>query len=273
MFFDPTPLPPALQPGAAYPRYAHFVDPSDVDAHVERLAANGVRFAEPLRTVEFGESGASIRWVDIDGNQREFWAPDVLPPGAIADGARFQIGRISHIVYGSRDLARTAAFFERFCGLQPLRSPGIGEDTLVLQLVTGGRLAFKRVDAMPQRVSGRGVFSDLHTALVLSEPDFWSRYERLWGELPEWEYDLAQGRFVGDGELLPARTLMHGSPDGRRLKTALGRGDDWLDPDGNLFHFVGGVPEGESMLSYERFVIGEYLNDYLAKHSADRAAW
>jgi catechol 2,3-dioxygenase-like lactoylglutathione lyase family enzyme len=259
-------LPPSEPLGHGFPRHALYVRPADLDAHLRRLDANGVAHSEPIRTAELGEDGTAIYWLDPDGNQFEFWAPADMPPGAMEHASECGVGRISHIVYASRDLARTAAFFERYCGLQPLRSAGLPAGTLVFPLATAGRIAFKASRDAGLRASGRGVFSDCHTALLVREEDFWPNHERMWAELPEWEFDYERRRFVGDGLALPARTLLHGSPNGMKFKAAFGRGDDWVDPDANLFHFVGGTPRDATMTSYDRFFLDDLMDDYLATH-------
>ena len=221
-----------------------FVRPQDLDEHLRRLDANGTVHSQPVRKTDEGQDGTAIYWLDADGNQFEFWAPDAMPEGAMHDPGPLNIGRISHLTYASRDLERTSEFFRRYCGLEPARSAGIANGTLVLPLAAGGRLVFKLAAECGARASGRGVFSDCHTALVLRKEDFWPSHERMWAELPEWPFDAATRSFIGDGTALPARTLMHGSPNGMKFHAAFGRGDDWVDPDCNLFHFVGGLPQG-----------------------------
>ena len=78
-----------------------------------------------------GEDGTAIYWQDPDGNQFEFWAPDVPPEGAMVGCGPERVGRISHAVFKSRDLDRTAAFFERYCALDPQKAADIPADTLV----------------------------------------------------------------------------------------------------------------------------------------------
>jgi len=260
-------LPPAEELGKGFPRYALFIRPQDIDEHLRRLDACGVVHSDPVHTSAQGEDGTAIYWIDIDGNQLEFWAPRRMPGGAMEDSGPLNIGRISHGVYASRDLQRTVDFFGRYCALQPLRSADVAADTVVLPLAAGGRLVFKLADEPGLRASGRGVYPDLHAGLVVHEEDFWPNYERMWAELPEWDYDTRQGRYEGDGASLPARTLLHGSPNGRRFKAAFGRGDDWIDWDANLFHFVGGTPRGESMALYQPHFLDDYMDDYLARHS------
>jgi catechol 2,3-dioxygenase-like lactoylglutathione lyase family enzyme len=268
LFLMREPLPPPQELGQGFPRHAVFVRPEDLDEHARRLAANGVVHSDPIRTSAAGEDGTAIYWLDADGNQFEFWAPRTMPDGAMRDPGPLKIGRISHLTYASRDFQRTIDFFERYCGLEPLRSADIAADTVVFPLAAGGRLVFKQAGEPGRRASGRGVFSDCHTALVLSKDEFWPRYERMWAELPEWDYDAQTRRFAGDGVALPARTLVHGSPNGLKFHAAFGRGDDWIDQDCNLFHFVGGLPHGASMSSYDRFFLDDVMDDYLATHIA-----
>jgi catechol 2,3-dioxygenase-like lactoylglutathione lyase family enzyme len=267
LFVMREPLPPAEEPGAGFPRHALFVRPEDLDEHVRRLDANGVVHTQPARTSAEGEPGVAVYWLDVDGNQFEFWAPDRMPEGVMDDCGPLNIGRISHIVYASRELQRTVDFFDRYCGLQPALADDIPAHTVVFPLAAAGRLVFERSSEPGRRASGRGVFSDCHTALVVREEDFWPNHERLWADLPEWEFDTQARRFVGDGTNMPPRTLLHGSPNGMRFKAAFGRGDDWIDPDANLFHFVGGTPRGGSLLRYERHFLDDYMDDYLARHS------
>jgi catechol 2,3-dioxygenase-like lactoylglutathione lyase family enzyme len=259
-------LPTSQAPGAGFARHALFIRPEDINEHVRRLDESGVVRSDPVHTASEGEEGTAIYWLDSDGNQFEFWAPRQMPSGAMDDAGPLKVGRISHVVYASRDLQRTTAFFNRYCGLQALQSAEIPEDTVVFPLAAAGRLVFKRTEEPGPRVSGLGVFSDCHTALVVAEEEYWPKYERMWAELPEWEYDEKSRQFVGDGARMPARTLRHGSPAGQQFKKAFGRGDDWVDPDGNLFHFVGGRPLDKSMVFYERFFLEDYMDEYLAKH-------
>jgi catechol 2,3-dioxygenase-like lactoylglutathione lyase family enzyme len=267
LFVMREPLPPSQAPGTGYPRHALTVRPEDIGEHVRRLDANGVVHTAPVHTSAEGERGTAVYWLDVDGNQFEFWAPDRIAPGVMDDVGPLRIGRPSHVAYASRDLQRTIAFFGRYCGLQPLKSADVPADTVVFPLASAGRLVFKSANEPGARASGRGVFSDCHTALVVREEDFWPSHERMWAELPEWEFDMQTRRFAGDGIDLPARTLMHASPNGMRFKAAFGRGDDWLDPDANLFHFVGATPRDGSLLHYERHFLDDYMDEYLARHS------
>jgi hypothetical protein len=168
-------------------------------------------------------------------------------------------------VFESRDLQRTADFFDRYCGLTPLVSADVAADTLVLPLASGGRLVFKKTEFPGTRTTGRGVLRDVHTALVLRDHDFWAAHERMWADLPEWDFDAERdGTYGGDWESLPARTALHPSPAGRRWHAAFSRGDDWYDPDTNLFHFYGGTPVEGSMARYEGHGIDECAQEYLA---------
>jgi hypothetical protein len=141
----------------------------------------------------------------------------------------------------------------------------VAADTLVLPLAAGGRLVFKKTASPGVRTTGRGILRDVHTALVLRPEDFWPNYERMWAELPEWDFDAERdGVYSGDWESLPARTAVHPSPAGRVWFAAFGRGDDWYDPDTNLFHFFGGAPQEGSMAKYEGHSIDDYAQEYLA---------
>src|SRR5581483_7008677 len=159
-----------------------------------------------------------------------------------------------------------AAFFDRYCALSPLVSADVDADTLVLPMAAGGRLVFKKTEKPGERTTGRGILRDVHTALVLRPEDFFPAYERMWAELPEWEFDAERdGIYAGDWESLPARTAVHPSPAGRAWFAAVPRGDDWYDPDTNLFHFFGGEPvDGKNMAVYEGHAIEDYAGAYLA---------
>jgi len=260
-------LPRSEGPGKGLPRYGFFIRTEDVDQHLRHLDANNVPHTDPVRTSADGEDGTAIYWDDPDGNPFEFWAPSYLPAGAMDNYGPLKIGRISHGVFESRDLQRTADFFDRYCALTPLVSADVAADTLVLPLAAGGRLVFKKTESPGIRTTGRGVLRDVHTALVVRPEDFWPSYERMWAELPEWEFDAERdGIYAGDWQSLPARTALHPSPAGRAWHAAWGRGDDWIDPDTNLFHFFGGEPVGGSMVKYEGHSIDDYAQSYLEAH-------
>jgi len=260
-------VPDSKGPGNALPRYGFYVREEDLDQHLRHLDANQVEHTDPIRTSAEGEDGTAIYWVDPDGNQFEFWAPKRLPDGAMDDCGPLKIGRISHGVYESRDLKRTADFFSHYCALEPLVSADLDDDTLVLPLAAGGRLVFKQTDDPGERTTGRGILRDVHTALVCRKEDFWPNYERMWAELPEWDFDAERdGVYQGDWRTLTARTAIHPSPAGRAWHAAWKRGDDWYDPDTNLFHFFVGVPQDGSMAKYEGHSIDDVAQDYLSAH-------
>jgi len=264
-------LPPSIGVGKTLPRHAFFIRPEDIDEHLRRLDACQAAHSDPVRTSAEGASGTAIFFEDPDANQFEFWAPDQMPAGAMDDCGPLKIGRISHNVFESGLVTRTANFFNHYCALDPLVSADIPADTLVLPLAAGGRLVFKKVDTLGNRTSGRGVYRDLHAALVVRPEDFWPNYERLWNELPEWGFDEQNGRYAGDGTALPPRSTLHGSPAGRKWKAAFGRGDDWYDWDANLFHFFVGIPRDGSMAKYEPHSIDYYMDDYLKTHPSGPA--
>ncbi len=269
-FVQPVPLPPSKGVGKALPRYGFYIRQEDIEDHLRRLDAVQANRTDPIRTSAEGEAGTAIYWEDPDGNQFEFWAPERLPEGGMDGCGPLRVGRISHGVFESRDLDRTAAFFDRYCGLSPLVSADLAPDTLVLPLAAGGRLVFKKTEKPGERTTGRGVLRDVHTALVVQPDDFWTNYERLWAELPEWEFDAeCDGVYAGDWESLPARTALHPSPAGRSWHASWGRGDDWFDPDTNLFHFYVGIPQNGSMATYDGHAIDDVAKDYLAAHGRE----
>ena len=108
---------------------------ADLDAHRRRLDALGAPQSDPVRTSADGEAGTAIYFQDPDANEFEFWAPDVLPEGAMVDCGPERVGHLSHGTFESRDLDRTAAFFERYCALEPRRGNDIDARSLVLPLV------------------------------------------------------------------------------------------------------------------------------------------
>jgi predicted enzyme related to lactoylglutathione lyase len=266
-FVQAATMPPSKGIGQALPRYGFFIRPEDIEAQLRHLDACGVPHTDPIRTSADGDDGTAIYWEDPDANQFEFWAPTHLPDGAMDGCGPLRIGRISHGVFESRDLQRTADFFDRYCALTPLGSADVAADTLVLPLAAGGRIVFKKTASPGERTTGRGVLRDVHTALVLRPEDFWPNYERMWAELPEWDFDAERdGVFSGDWASLPARTAVHPSPAGRSWFAAWSRGDDWYDPDTNLFHFFGGEPREGSMATYDGHSIDDYANEYLEAH-------
>jgi predicted enzyme related to lactoylglutathione lyase len=261
------PLPATKAPGQAFPRYGFYIHEEDIDHHLRRLDACQAPHSDPIRTSADGEEGTAIQWVDPDGNQFEFWAPKKLPEGVMDNCGPQRVGRISHGVFESRDLQRTADFFDHYCALSPMASSELDNETLVLPLAAAGRLVFKKTEKPGERTTGRGILRDVHTALVLRREDFFPSYERMWAELPEWEFDAERdGIYAGDWESLTARTAVHPSGAGRRWFAAWGRGDDWYDPDTNLFHFYGGEPKGDTMMSYEGRGLDEYAKAYLEAH-------
>jgi Glyoxalase/Bleomycin resistance protein/Dioxygenase superfamily len=260
---SPEPLPPSAGLGKGLPRHGLFIRQEDIDQHLKRLDQLGVPHLDPARTSAEGDEGISIAWEDVDGNQFEFWAPDRLPDGAMTGCTSVGVGRISHGVYECTDLQRAADHFAKYCALEPLASADIPSDTLVLPLVGGARIVYKKVDQIGQRTGGWGKLNAAHAALVVRDEDFWPNYERMWADVPEWPYDRDSRGFVGAGPELPARTARHGSPGGVQWFEIRGRGDDWYDWDTNCFHFMGGDPRGGSFAEYEPHTMDWHLPEYL----------
>ncbi|MPZ16045.1 MAG: hypothetical protein GEU73_16760 [Chloroflexi bacterium] len=243
----------ALEASSGLPRYTWFVRPENVDEHLRRLDVNGVPHSGPIRTSEDGEDGRAIRFADPDGNQLEFWAPSRMPDGAMDGETPAKVGRISAAVFASRDLGRAADFYSRYCRLDALRSDDVSEETLVLPLAAGGRLVFKQVEALGNRTLGHCVYRALHTALVVRDDEFLPSLERMYRDLPEWDFDPEDPPTLSHVEagVLPARTCIHGSPIGPEWKRSVGRGDSFCDWDTNGYHFVGAAPVDGSMASFE----------------------
>jgi predicted enzyme related to lactoylglutathione lyase len=257
-FISKAPLPPTRGLGKGLPRYAFFICAEDIDAHLRRLDEAGAVHSAPVRVTQEGADGTAIYWQDPDGNQFEFWAPDAAPAGAMTDCGPERVGRISHGVFESRDLDRTAAFFGRYCALAPLKSADVSSDTLVLPLASGGRMIFRKVDELGRRTTGCGL-TDAHTALVVRDEDFFFNYERIWAELPEWRHDVTTGDVVANGENMAPRTVRHPSGGGLRFYALTNRGDDFFDWDTNMFHFFGGEPIDGSMSLYTGRSIQHYV--------------
>jgi len=259
-FISKAPLPTTRGLGKGLPRYGFHIAATDIDHHLRRLDDAGALHDDPVRTSAEGDAGTVIHWQDPDGNQFEFWAPDVLPDGAMDDCGDERVGRISHGTFESRDLDRTRSFFSRYCALKPVKSADIASDTLVLRLAAGGRLIFHKVETLEGRTTGCGL-PDAHTALLVHRDDFFSNYARVWAELPEWEFDPLGNKPVENPQDLPARTVLHPSPAGRKFKQLTQRGDDWFDWDTNLFHFYGATPIGHSFALYEAHPIDYYVHE------------
>jgi hypothetical protein len=188
----------------------------------------------------------------------------------MASATSVGVGRISHAIYESRDLERAADHFDTYCAVEPEINSDTDKDTLVLRLVGGVRIIYKRVDSMQQRTGGFGKLQATHAALVTRDEDFWSNYERMWQRLPEWDWDRETQSFVGAGADLPARTARPGSPAGRRWYDIRGRGDDWYDHDTNCFHFMGGAPRSRDFSEYEPHTMDWHLPRYLEERSSER---
>lgn len=263
---SPDPLPPSKGLGKGLPRHGLYIRQEDLDQHLRRLDHLNVPHLDPIRTSSEGDEGISIQWEDPDGNQFEFWAPDRLPPGAMNGATSVGVGRISHGVYETLDLQRAADHFARYCALEPLQSADIPSDTLVLPLVCGPRIIYKKVETIGQRTGGWGKLGAAHAALVVRDEDFWPNYEHMWSEVSEWEYDPQRRGFVGAGPELPARTARHGSPGGVQWFEVRKRGDDWYDWDTNCFHFMGGAPISDSFEEYEPHTMDWHFPQYMKEH-------
>lgn len=257
-------FPPSQDLGKDTPRCGFYIRPEDIDSHLKRLDRHGIPHTDPIHTAAEGDEGNAIYFADPDGNQYEFWAPAHMPAGAMEIATSKKVGRISHAVYGSRDLARTADFFARYCGLEPVQTSTIAEGLLVLRLKAGGRIVYKLVDRLDERVAGHGPWWDMHTALTVREEDYFPNYRRMWEGLPEEagaKEDLHQS--LEEEDALPARTGLHRSPVGYRWKEIYQRGDEFYDWDGHAFHFFGGIPRTEdgSLALYRVKEQEEYLKE------------
>jgi len=274
-FLQPEVYPAAKPLGEELPRCGFYIRPEDVDRHVKRLERHGIPHTDPVRTVDGGDEGTVIYFADPDGNQFEFWAPDHMPEGAMEICTSEGVGRISHAVYGSRDLGKTADFFKTYCALTPEVSPNVAEGNLVLRLQAGGRLIYKLTDQVDERVAGHGPWWDMHTALTVRAEEFMPNYRRMWETLPEEAMAKEEDTLTLEQEdSLPARTGLHRSPVGYRWKAMFERGDEFYDWDGHAFHFFGGKPvkDDGSLALYTIVEQEEYLTDVAVEAEKARAA-
>jgi catechol 2,3-dioxygenase-like lactoylglutathione lyase family enzyme len=246
------------------PRCGFYIRREDIDAHLGRLDRHKIPHTDPVKTAAEGEEGAVIYLADPDGNQYEFWAPVHMPEGAMEICTDEKVGRICHAVYGSRDLARTSAFFEKYCGMQPVQNSKTAEGTLVLRLRAGARIVYKLVDRVDERVAGHSPWWDMHTAFTVRDEEFLPNYRRMWEGLPEEagpKENLNDSREKEDA--FPARTGLHRSPVGYKWKEIYQRGDEFYDWDGHAFHFYGGIPlkKDGSLALYRGKEQEEYLRE------------
>lgn len=250
-----------LPSGSGFPRYSWFIRQEEIDEHLRRLDSNGVAHSGPIRTSEEGEEGIAIRFADTDDNQLELWAPARMPEGAMTGETSARVGCIAAATYESRDLARTADFYSQYCGLDALQSADISKDTVVFPLAGAGRLVFKQAERLGNRTTGHCVFRALHTAFIVREDEFMPAMERMWNELPEWDFDPEAMPTLSAEEAgaLPARTCIHGSPIGPDWKRVMGRGDSFADWDTNVFHFAAAAPVDGSMVTYKGVAQGTYM--------------
>jgi catechol 2,3-dioxygenase-like lactoylglutathione lyase family enzyme len=263
-FLQPEIYPTAKELGKDMPRCGFYIRAEDIDHHLKRLDRHKIPHSDPVKTAADGDEGTVIYFADPDGNQYEFWAPVNMPEGAMEICTEERVGRISHTVYGSRDLARTAAFFEKYCGMEAEQNPRTGEGTLVLRMRAGARLVYKLVEEVDERIAGHSPWWDMHTAFTVRDNDFFPNYRRMWDGLPEEsgpKETLNDSRDKEDN--FPARTGLHRSPVGYRWKEIYQRGDEFYDWDGHAFHFIGGIPvkNDGSLALYQTKEQEEYLRE------------
>jgi catechol 2,3-dioxygenase-like lactoylglutathione lyase family enzyme len=267
-FLSPDSLPAAGGPGEGWPRFGFFIRAEEIDEHLRRLDEQNVPHTDPIRTSAEGQEGTAIRFADPDGNQLEFWAPTRLPTGAMAGATPLKVGRISHAVYESRDLDRTADFFNRYAALDPISSSDLEKDTLAMPLAGGGRIVYHKVAELSPWTLTRASGGP-HAALTVRDEDFWPNYKRMWEALPEGERPDTNTDTAAF-PTLPARTIMHGSGGGRRWFKMYGRGDDFYDWDANAFHFIGSVGMDQSPEMTYRAHSMDWHSERVAKDASGR---
>ena len=224
------------------PRYGFFVRAEEIDQHIHRFDQHGILHSDPVRTSAEGDEGTAVYFADPDGNQYELWAPTHMPEGAMEVSTPHGVGRVSSASYSSRDLQRTADFFDRFFDLEPMDDPEVPEDTMVFAFAAGGRLVYHLRDQDDERATGHGPWFAMHAAFTVGEDQYFSNYRRLWDGVPE-EPGVKETINLPEEEekRLPARTGLHGSPAGRLWKERYQRGDEIYDWDGHAFHYIGGI--------------------------------
>lgn len=263
-FLQPEVYPPAKPLGEDMPRCGFYIRSDDIDGHLSRLDRHKIPHTDPIRTAAEGEEGTVIYFADPDSNQYEFWAPVHMPQGAMEICTEEKVGRISHAVYGSRDLGRTATFFKKYCGMKEERHSQLAEGTLVLRLQAGARIIYRLVDEVDERVAGHSPWWDMHTAFTVREEEFFPNYRRLWEGLSE---EAGPKEHLNDSRekenAFPARTGLHRSPVGYKWKEIYQRGDEFYDWDGHAFHFYGGIPlkNDGSLALYKGKEQEEYLHE------------
>jgi len=259
-------MPPDPGLGEGMPRYGFYIRANDIDRQLKRFDQLGVRHTEPRRETGLGEAGTVIAFEDFDHNQYELWAADELPDSAMDGIGEIGIGRLSHVIFESRDFARTTAFYTKYCGVDPLPADRVDEDALVFPLIAAGRVIFKKVDQLGLRTGGSTRIFGAHTAFIIRNEEFVPTYEKLWADLSEWNHDRRAQGPIADPGALPARTGMHGSEAGRLWKKVYGRGDAIIDADTNNFHFVGGTSDEPTMTRYQAHYMEEHISAYIKEH-------
>ena len=112
-FLQPEIYPPAKELGKDLPRCGFYIRPQDINDHLRRLDGRRIPHTDPIRIAADGEDGTVIYFADPDGNQFEFWAPVDMPEGAMEIATEEKVGRISHAVYGTRDLAENGRLLRK----------------------------------------------------------------------------------------------------------------------------------------------------------------
>ena len=251
-FLQDRPLPAPNELGQGTPRYGYYVRRADLDEHLRRLDENHCPHTDPVEVSDGGEAGTAVYFTDPDGNQYEFWAPRSMPPVAMEADNPVRIGRISHVVFESRDLERTVDFYGMYCGLDPIRNADIPRDSVVFRLEAGGRLVFKYASELSPRTGGHNLWKGQHAALTVRNDEFRFAYDRMWAALPEAAYQRYTGVAAPDERGLPARTETHGVIARGERASSVSRGTSFYDWDTNCFHLTGGVPLDGSMAHYGR---------------------
>ena len=262
-FLQPEFYPPAKELGKDLPRCGFYIRPEDIDKHLRRLDRHKVPHTDrdPHRR----------RWRRRHGNlfrRSGRQSIRVLGAGRDARGrnghrTRKKVSGASATPSSARAIwRRMRRSLQNIAASKPEQNSKTAEGTMVLRLRAGGRLVYKLVDKVDERVSGHGTWWDMHTALTVRQEEFLPNYRRMWEGIPEEKaYKADLNLSLEEQEALPARTGLHRSPVGIRWKEICSRGDEFYDWDCHSFHFIGGKPlaANNSMALYEAIEQEDYL--------------
>ena len=168
-------------------------------------------------------------------------------------------------MYGSRDLAKTAAFFEKYCGMQTEqqfhrppkerwsygcgRAPGWSTNWSISSMSASPDTALGGICIRRSWFVRKSFFP---TTGACGKDCPKKRVRKKTSMI-----------LVSKEDAFPARTGLHRSPVGYKWKEIYQRGDEFYDWDGHAFHFFGGIPlkNDGSLALYEGKEQEEYLRE------------